>query len=927
MRTTRHPTAPAPDSDRWVPLALAVSPQGAFYLDSFNHSTSDTASDASSGRLPSSVADRITAAFSRSLAQGLIHLGTAELSTDLPASLALGRELAKLFFTRLCAVPDLEAQRDHLAVPAPLEELEALAASAPPMLGGEYLSVGALAGAWSRIEAEVKGEIAAFSGPLQGYLQGKSAVWNVVGRVCFHLAENRGDERKPFAFMATYATRLSKEARVQHAPLGRAIEELAGVGDGRRLLALLEPVQRAAEKSAFLKQLVDSSEIFHPLAWTAKEAYAFLQDTAELEASGVVVRVPAAWRTGRPPRPLVKVTLGRREPGGVGADAVLDFDVKLALEDEEISRAEWERLLSATEPLVRLGGRWVEVDPDKLREVLERWKAAERAAAREGVSFFEGMRLLAGVAAGEGGETGDALDTPGWAKVEAGAWLEGVLSDLKRPEGSREADPGVDLKGTLRPYQRDGVAWLWLLSRLGLGACLADDMGLGKTIQVLSLFLLLKKKRAPGPHLLVVPASLLGNWRAEMERFAPSLRMLMAHPSEMSPAELSSLPTSRLDEADVVLTTYKTVLRMPWITERAWGVVVLDEAQAIKNPGAKQTRSVKALRSTARVALTGTPVENRLGDLWSIFDFLCPGLLGSAEAFRRFSKQIGGDPRRGYAPLRNLLRPYILRRLKSDKRVITDLPDKTEVYAYCPLTKTQAALYAQAVQELAARLADPRLEEMQRRGLVLAYLMRLKQVCNHPSQWLGDGVYRPGDSGKHARLRELCEPISARQEKVLVFTQFREMIGPVSSWLEGIFGRPGLALHGETAVKKRASLVAEFQREDGPPFFVLSLRAGGTGLNLTAASHVIHFDRWWNPAVEGQATDRAYRIGQKKNVLVHKLVCRGTIEEKIDGLIEAKRGLSEALLAGGGEAWLTEMKSDELLRLVSLDLRSALDNE
>ncbi len=391
----------------------------------------------------------------------------------------------------------------------------------------------------------------------------------------------------------------------------------------------------------------------------------------------------------------------------------------------------------------------------------------------------------------------------------------------------------------------------------------------------------------------------------------------------MSAAELAGLPRARSRGADVILTTYGTVLRVPWIAEERFGVVALDEAQAIKNPDAKQTRAVKALESDTRLALTGTPVENRLGDLWSLVDFLCPGLLGSAKAFREATKRLEADRARGYAPLRSLTRPYLLRRMKSDKSVVADLPDKTEVRAYCPLTKVQAALYERAVGELEETIDG--VEGIQRRGVVLAYLLRFKQICNHPSQWLGDGAYDPAQSGKLARLAELCEPIAARQEKLLVFTQFREMTGPLASFLAGIFGRPGLVLHGETPVKKRPELVAAFQEESGPPFFVLSLKAGGTGLNLTAASHVIHFDRWWNPAVENQATDRAYRIGQKKNVLVHKFVCRGTIEEKIDALLEAKRSLSDEILAGGGEAWLTELPSDELLRMVSLDLATALE--
>jgi SNF2 family DNA or RNA helicase len=325
---------------------------------------------------------------------------------------------------------------------------------------------------------------------------------------------------------------------------------------------------------------------------------------------------------------------------------------------------------------------------------------------------------------------------------------------------------------------------------------------------------------------------------------------------------------------------------------------------------------VKTLKSLGRIALTGTPVENRVGDLWSIFDFLNPGLLGSAKDFTAFIKRSDS-----YGPLRELVRPYILRRLKTDRSIISDLPEKTELRAYCGLSKRQAALYQESVDSLRAGLAG--LDGIERRGTVLAYLMRLKQICNHPSQWLGDGVYKPDESAKYARLRELCEVIASRQDKVLVFTQFREMTGPLSTWLGDIFGRPGLVLSGQTAVKQRSELVRRFQEDEQVPFFVLSLKAGGTGLNLTAASHVIHFDRWWNPAIENQATDRAFRIGQKKNVLVHKLVCRGTIEERIDALIESKQGLAAEVLESGAEARLTELSDEALMKLVALDIRAA----
>jgi non-specific serine/threonine protein kinase len=443
---------------------------------------------------------------------------------------------------------------------------------------------------------------------------------------------------------------------------------------------------------------------------------------------------------------------------------------------------------------------------------------------------------------------------------------------------------------------------------------------------VLSLLLVLKRQDSgrPQPSLLVAPASLLANWAAEIERFAPGLKALIAHPSALPVAELKAFEPARLRDIDLVITSYGSLLRVPWMADVGWRLAVLDEAQAIKNPDAKQTRAVKQLKAGARLALTGTPVENRLGDLWSIFDFVNPGLLGTAKQFTRFAKRLSERPH-GYAPLRELVRPYILRRLKTDKTVISDLPDKTEIKAFCPLSRRQAALYQQAVRELKEQLAD--VDGIQRKGLVLAFLMRFKQICNHPSQWLGDGAWGEIDSGKWARLREIAEVVAARQEKMLVFTQFREVTAPLAAFLGSVFERPGLVLHGETEVKKRKDLVQRFQEDEAVRFFVLSLKAGGAGLNLTAASHVVHFDRWWNPAVENQATDRAFRIGQTKNVLVHKFICRGTVEEKIDLLIESKRHLSQELLEGGAGVLLTELKDDELLKLVTLDINRALKEE
>jgi non-specific serine/threonine protein kinase len=647
-----------------------------------------------------------------------------------------------------------------------------------------------------------------------------------------------------------------------------------------------------------------------------------LRDVPQLESAGVVVRMPATWQANRPPRPQVTAKVGGKLLSGVGQDALLDFRMDVTLDGQTLNPAEVRQLLATSDGLALVRGRWVEVDRERLSRMMEYFGEAERVAAESGVSLRDALRMIAG--ADVNADDDSAASQADWGKVVAGPWLAETLKGLRSPQELAGIDPGSALNGTLRPYQQVGVRWLYLLAKLGLGACLADDMGLGKTIQILSLLLVLRHQNRDQrqPSLLVAPASLLANWASELERFAPSLNALIAHPSALPAADLMTLAPGRLQDVDLVITSYGSLLRIPWIAEASWRLVVIDEAQAIKNPNAKQTRIAKKLKAQAKFALTGTPVENRIGDLWSIFDFMNPGLLGTSKEFSNFVKRLEGRPHNPYAPLRELVRPYILRRLKTDKTVIADLPDKTEVKAFCQLSRKQAALYKQAVEELREALDGA--DGIRRKGLVLSFLMRFKQICNHPSQWLGDGAWSEEDSGKWVRLRDIVEVIAAKQEKVLVFTQFREMTAPLAAFLGSIFGRAGLVLHGETEVKKRRDLVRRFQEEEAVPFFVLSLKAGGAGLNLTAASHVVHFDRWWNPAVENQATDRAFRIGQNKNVLVHKFVCRGTVEEKIDQMIESKRQLSKDLIEGGADLLLTELQDEDLLKLVALDLNAAL---
>ena len=905
----------------------------------------------STAEVPAELAEipALLQAFSNSSAHGLLALAARRKASGAwPAEFVFWREFAEAYLTALAHAPEPSAGQVSAEVAAPADLFFGLTLRIPAMRGAEYAAPEIFAKLWSELDGVARAE-AQTAGGLKTWLGQINPALHLLGKVTFHLAENKRSPATPFAFMATYTHRLSAAEKPVHLPLARALQEYAGAKNQAALRSLLEPVQRAAERSAWTREALESRRVFQPQAWTPAQAHAFLREVPALEASGISTRIPNWWQAGRGPRPKVSVRIGDQKNSSFGVDSLLQFSIETSLDGAPLTQEEWRALMNSTDGLVLLRGQWVEIDRDRLQREMARFREAQDLAEREGLTFAEAMRLLAGVRLGDAtaGEAGSEAAAD-WSQVVAGGWLREALEHLRQPDTAATFDPNEHLNAQLRPYQAAGVKWLWFLQSLGLGACLADDMGLGKTIQVIALLLRLKHGEAPAnsrsnrgeeaqienaesentspPTLLITPASLIANWKSELARFAPSLRVAFAHPSETPAAEWRDEAAAKKFMAgqDVIVTTYGNVPRLDWLAARQWQIIVIDEAQAIKNPGAKQTRALKRLRARARIALSGTPVENRLGDLWSRYDFLNPGLLGLAAEFSRYVKAIQNAEPPDFAPLRQLVRPYLLRRLKTDRSIISDLPDKTELTAFCALGKKQAALYEKSVRELAEKL-DEAEAGIQRRGLVLAFLMRFKQICNHPSQWLGDAAYGAEDSGKFQRLAELGEEIASRQEKLLVFTQFREMTEPLAARLREVFGRPGLVLHGSTPVKERQNLVASFQRDDGPPFFVLSLKAGGTGLNLTAASHVIHFDRWWNPAVENQATDRAFRIGQKRNVLVHKFVCRGTIEERIDALITDKKNLAESVLSteAGAETLLTEMSNDELLRFVTLDLKTA----
>jgi superfamily II DNA or RNA helicase len=641
----------------------------------------------------------------------------------------------------------------------------------------------------------------------------------------------------------------------------------------------------------------------------AAGAVAFVtEQAAKLEQAGFGVMLPAGWTSKGSRLHLVARAhakpLAMTASSGLSLEALAEIDFRIALGDQQVMLGELRALAKLKVPLVRARGQWVLLDA---REI-ERAIALLRRGSRQ-VTVQETVRMALGATSANGIEL-DSLNADGWlgdlVKQLNG---QGRVKELEVPDGFR---------GTLRPYQERGYWWLAFLRRWGLGACLADDMGLGKTIQTLA-HILRDRAEAPGPPvLLVCPTSVIGNWQHEAVRFAPALAVLVHHGGARAREQAEFLQAA--GSHDLVLTSYSLLQRdFATLNQIAWSGIVLDEAQNIKNAEAKQARAARELKAGYRIALTGTPVENNVGDLWSLMEFLNPGLLGNqAEFKRKFFVPIQVE-RDGSAVewLKKLTSPFILRRLKTDKTVIADLPDKLEMKVYCTLTPEQASLYAAVVEEAMPAIASS--DGIQRKGMVLAMLTKLKQICNHPAQFLKDNSAIIGRSGKLTRLVEMLEEASEAGERALVFTQFAEMGAIIKGHLESTFGREVLFLHGGVPKQRRDEMVVRFQNtaSDGPVVFVLSLKAGGTGLNLTAASRVFHFDRWWNPAVEQQATDRAFRIGQRRQVFVHKFVCAGTLEEKIDEIIEGKRSMAQAIV-GSGEEWLTKLSTAELRELLTL---------
>lgn len=835
----------------------------------------------------------------------MLVLGLAESSVHLSPSLSFWREFSALWLHQVQSVADAEKKPQEMDLLVTGNDAVDFIQKIPVMTGAELIDTEYLLGIQVMLKQTFVVLLHAFKGSLDQLLSSIAPGSFHKDRIHFHLVENRKDPDRPFAFLATYSTRTDSTGRTHHQPLKFAFKEYAD--NNSKIVELLATVTKVSKKNQFIKSILDSGELFKPIGLTVNEAFTFLEGVLDFEAAGILCRIPRWWK-GAPRKVGVTLSLGNKKTAKIGVGALLDFDAGLHLDGEPIDEETARMILERAQGLVVIKGRWIPVDLGSISQTMQQLEQARKLAEKESISFSDAMRLLMG--AHLKGRMGELTEV----EVGCGEWLRDVFQKMANPTLVRQTEPSPLLKAHLRHYQQTGLNWLSFMQSLGFGTLLADDMGLGKTVQMLAHLQNLKKEGRTS--LIVVPASLLENWRLEIEKFTPDLKTIILHSQILDSETIASIE-SQIHRFDCVITTYGMLGRYQWVKTFKWFFVICDEAQAMKNPQTQQTKEVKALQCFHRCAITGTPVENRLTDLWSIFDFVNPGLLGTFSEFKAFVKTLENNPQR-YGKLRNVVRPYILRRSKTDKTIISDLPDKVELKTWCTLTSKQVLLYTSLVKKLEDEIENA--EGIERKGIILGYLSKFKQICNHNDHYAGNGMYAPEESGKFQRLAQLCETIYEKREKVLIFTQFAEIINPLAQYMQSLFGAEGLTLSGSTTVKKRKEAVERFQESEYIPFFILSLKAGGVGLNLTAANHVIHFDRWWNPAVENQATDRAFRIGQKKNVMVHKFICKGTIEEKIDALIEDKKQLASEITSSSAESWITELSNRDLKEMFSLGI-------
>jgi len=845
-------------------------------------------------------ASRVAKAFTNFL-QGMFYLVCTPGGGRLPATLGFLREFGKAMFAHW-----LLAERATGAKPAAAPDglIDVWVQVARETPGLAKLTGGVLTTIWNRMRDQILAELTTRRTTLNDVMTGISQDWARVGMVSLRLDVLVPEAIRPFMLVTSYYDSATTAVCGVGTPIAVPV-----FGEGRvhgLRNHVKDLLRRAGACNAVLRRLFESQEIYGPCHLIPRDAHSIVRDIPALETLGIEVRLPHWWKDIKQPEIRVRTRIGTGAPKPVGLGALLDLRTAYVVGDHELTEAEWRELVRGDHAgLTRIGDKWVDLVPSRVDDADRAGKQVRELHAQGGVSYSTALELVGMRTPGQVPVA--AVTLPPAAVFEPGQWLDTAWSAIERRDFRPDAAPGVRLRGELFGYQRQGIAWLSTLMDARVGACLADDMGLGKTLQVIALLVALLRRQDPGPHLIIVPASLMTNWQREFERFAPTVDIRVMHGGD---AELGD-PVSY-----VTIASYGTVLRNKTIQGRRWGLVALDEAQEIKNPRAQISQAVKRLSARARLCLSGTPIENHLLDIWSIMDFLNPGLLGTEPEFRAWCREHLTDT--DVTSLRQRVSPFILRRLKTDPVIALDLPQKVEVTVFCGMTTPQSDLYGRIYANMLAQFAAA--DSAGRRGIVFKVLLRLKQICDHPDLIEG-GRFDPRLSGKFLRLAEIAATIAERGEKVLVFTQFKEMTRPIAAHLEAVTRRSGEILDGDLPVKRRQEIVEEFQSGGRLSFLVLTFGVGGTGFNLTAACHVVLFDRWWNPAVENQAMDRVFRIGQTKGVVVHKFVCRGTLEERIDQLIQHKHELAKGLFASdsGSDGGLERLSPDELLSLAALD--------
>lgn len=843
--------------------------------------------------------------FSKNKFQTIFFMAFMDKSLFKSQSICFLYEVSKYYMNRLQKTLDIEFLRDKIENICTDEDSNNILINLPFFVGHKYADQDFIKNLWESLNNIFRKEIKDFKGTVKEFFLKYDDKSKIYGKICFHLVESR-DYDYAFSFISTYTKHILNQRKIKHVPLKNALEEYKN--DNDKLLDLLSTINKASSKSSFVNDLIESGEIFYPIGLDSNEAYTFLKEIPLYEESGILCKIPNWWRK-KSLNPFVNVIVGEKKES-LNKDALLNFDMRIHVNGIDLTYDEIQELLSKEQGLTMLKGQWIEVDHKKLSQVLEAYDKAKDNLGEHDLGIIDALRLQLSPNKILSGENSVEVE------FTNGQWLKSVLEEMTIPEKIKKVTLTNSFKATLRDYQHKGLNWLFNMKKIGLGALLADDMGLGKTVQIIALITKLKKTEKV---LLVVPASLVSNWAQEIEKFAPNIKYKILHKGYKDNKVLKNFDDkASLDQGQVFITTYSMISKYEYISEINWDCLIIDEAQAIKNSSTKQAKLVKNMKANFKIALTGTPIENSLTDLWSIFDFINKGLLGSSTEFKNFVKILSNN-HENYSRLKNIITPFMLRRVKTDKNIISDLPDKVEIMDYADLSKKQIALYKGLVNEIKEKLKESE-EGIAKKGLILASILKFKQICNHPSLFTGSTDINFNDGGKFSRLAEICETIYQNKERLIVFTQFRESIIHIDAFLEDIFMQKGLVLHGGTSIKNRKEIVNRFQDREYIPYIILSIKAGGTGLNLTKANHVVHFDRWWNPSIENQATDRAFRIGQDKNVIVHKFVTKGTIEEKIDKIISDKSELSNKIISSNSESWITKLKDDELIDLFRLEV-------